>query len=140
MSHAQNYGVDPPDDQRLLGVLVDQIEVSDGAPTMVPALHDPRLRDVQAIVEADLTRTWTLLQLGQAVGASQRTLSRLFRAEVGMSFPVWRHQLRLHRVTMMLARGDTVTRVAASCGYASASAFVTVFRKAFGRTPGSLHT
>lgn len=31
MSHAQNYGVDPPDDQRLLGMLVDQIEVSDGA-------------------------------------------------------------------------------------------------------------
>jgi AraC-like DNA-binding protein len=34
-----------------------------------------------------------LAELGRRVGASERTLSRLFRDEVGMGYTVWRNQL-----------------------------------------------
>lgn len=132
---------DPDSDaaRRLLRVLVDRTELSVEAPTMLPILHDPRLQDVQALLEADLTASGTLAELGRRVGASERTLSRLFRTTVGMGFPVWRNQLRLHRATRMLATGQSVTDVAAACGYSSASAFIATFRTAFGRTPAALY-
>jgi AraC-like DNA-binding protein len=50
-----------------------------------------------------------LAELGRRVGASERTLSRLFRDEVGMGDTMWPNQLRLHLATLMLAGGRTVT-------------------------------
>jgi AraC-like DNA-binding protein len=63
------------------------------------------------------------------------TLSRLFHNEIGMGLTVWRNQLRLHRATLLLAEGRTVTHVSTACGLSSLSAF----HAAFGRTPGSLY-
>jgi AraC-like DNA-binding protein len=54
-----------------------------------------------------------------------------------MTFPQWRTQLRLHLALRLLAEGDSVTRVAHQCGWASASAFIDTFRRAFGHTPGA---
>jgi AraC-like DNA-binding protein len=64
-------------------------------------------------------------ELGRRVGASERMLSRLFRDEVGMGYTVWRNELPLQLVTLMLAEGRTVSQTASACGYSSASAFVT---------------
>jgi AraC-like DNA-binding protein len=78
-----------------------------------------------------------LAELGRRVGASERTLSRLFRDEVGMTYTVWRNQLWLHLATLMRAGGKTVSQTASAWAYSSASAFVTAFRTAFRQTPGS---
>lgn len=125
--------------RRMLSVLVDQVHEAPQPAAMLPILYDPRLRDLQAIIEADMTEVPTLTQLGRRIGASERTLSRLFSDRAGMKFTVWRNQLRLHRANLLLAEGRTVTHVAAACGFSSASAFITTFRKVFGCTPGSLY-
>ncbi|HLR44867.1 MAG TPA: AraC family transcriptional regulator [Brevibacterium sp.] len=126
-------------ERRMLDVLVDQIRPAPEPATMLPVLRDPRLQDAQALVEADLADSPSLPELARRVGASERTLSRLFHEEVGMTFTVWRTQLRLHRANLLLAEGATVTRTAAACGYSSPSAFIQTFRAAFGRTPGSVY-
>lgn len=54
-----------------------------------------------------------------------------------MTFPQWRTQLRLHQALRLLAVGTPVTAVAHRCGWSSASAFIDVFRRAFGHTPGT---
>jgi AraC-like DNA-binding protein len=126
--------------QVLVDQVVDQVETAPGpVTTMVPALRDPRLRAVHTLVENDLSVPWSLGQLGRRVGASERTLSRLFHDELGMGFTVWRNQLRLHRASLLLAQGSSVTHAASSCGFSSPSAFISAFRAAFGRTPGSLY-
>jgi AraC-like DNA-binding protein len=78
----------------------------------------------------------TAAELGARAGASERTLSRLFRAETGMTFPQWRARLRLHYALALLAAGEPVTTVAMACGFSSASAFIETFRAAVGATPG----
>ncbi|MDN5726176.1 MAG: AraC family transcriptional regulator [Propionibacteriales bacterium] len=128
-----------PADHRLLRVLVDRMQPSRQAPTALPVLGDPRLVGVQQILESDLTATLGLRDLGRRVGASERTLSRLINDELGMGYTTWRSQLRLHRATLLLAEGRTVTQAATACGFSSPSAFVSTFRAAFGRTPGSLY-
>jgi AraC-like DNA-binding protein len=105
-------------------------------PLWLPAPHDPRLVDLARLLEENPADPRSLPSLGRAVGASSRTLSRLFRTQTGITFPQWRAQLRLHHALKLLASGTPVTRVAADCGYRSPSAFIESFRQAFGTTPG----
>lgn len=90
-------------------------------------------------MHADPADVRTLAELGAATGVGERTLSRLFRAEFGMSYPQWRTQSRLYHALRMLADGLPVTTVAHRCGWSSASAFIDVFRRSFGYTPGRHH-
>lgn len=117
-------------------VVLDQLRRIEALPLHLPAPFDDRLLDVAALLAADPADPRTLAALGAAVGASERTLSRLFRQETGMTFSQWRTQLRLHHAVTLLATGVSVGSAAVACGYGSTSAFVEAFRKAFGTTPG----
>lgn len=103
----------------------------------LPAPADPRLRDVAAILADDPADPRTLTELGHVAGTSERTLSRLFRRDTGMTFPQWRAQLRLQHAMLLLAAGATVTGAAADSGYGNVSAFIAAFRDAFGITPAA---
>ena len=50
---------------------------------------------------------------GRRSGASTRTLSRLFRNELGMTFYEWRTQLRIYHALVLLADGHDTTQTAA---------------------------
>ncbi|OIJ68059.1 AraC family transcriptional regulator [Streptomyces mangrovisoli] len=122
---------------RLRAVLLDRLRASPQQPLYLPTPTAPLLRAVHDILRADPGDDRTLAALGREVGASDRTLSRLFRRDLGMTFPQWRTQLRLHHALVLLAEGTPVTAVAHRCGWSSASAFIAVFRRAFGHTPGA---
>jgi AraC-like DNA-binding protein len=112
------------------------VRASPQQPLHVPAPTAPALRAVCAILLADPAEDRSLAALGRLTGASDRTLSRLFRADLGMTFPQWRTQVRLSHALVLLAEGTPVTVVAHRCGWSSASAFIDAFRRAFGHTPG----
>ena len=137
------YTRPPHDDtaerRRLRAVLLDQLRASPQQPLHLPTPTDSRLRALCAILRADPADDRTLGALGTQVGASDRTLARLFRADLGMTFPQWRTQLRLYRALVLLAENTPVTTVARTCGWSSTSAFIDVFRRAFGHTPGVHH-
>ena len=123
--------------QRLLRqVALDQLRRLRILPFELPRPRDDRLLRIVEQLSRDPSDRRTLAQLGREVGASERTLSRLFRRETGMSFPQWRGQLRLQHAQLLLAGGESVTATAHACGYRSTSAFIEAFRAAFGATPG----
>ncbi|GAA3428136.1 helix-turn-helix transcriptional regulator [Streptosporangium sandarakinum] len=126
-----------PEHGRLRAVLLDQLRVAPQRPLHLPTPTAPGLVRLWEILRADPADDRTLAALGRQVGASSRTLSRLFRSDLGMTFPQWRTQLRLHHALILLAEGMPVTVVAHRCGWSSASAFVDVFRRVFGCTPGA---
>ncbi|WP_129843878.1 helix-turn-helix transcriptional regulator [Streptomyces sp. RFCAC02] len=126
-----------PERARLRAVLLDRLRTAPLSALHLPAPTTPHIRAVCALLRADPADNRTLAVLGREVGASARTLSRLFRADLGMTFPQWRTQLRLHHALVLLAEGLPVTAVAHRCGWSSASAFIDVFRRAFGHTPGT---
>ncbi|MDX3800440.1 helix-turn-helix transcriptional regulator [Streptomyces sp. AK04-3B] len=128
---------DSPERTRLRAVLLDQLRASPQEPLHLPTPAAPLLRALCDILLADPADPRTLAELGSQVGASDRTLSRLFRGDLGMTFPQWRTQLRLQHALVLLARKEPVTAVAHRCGWSSASAFIDVFRRTFGHTPGS---
>jgi AraC-like DNA-binding protein len=130
---------DPPYTARqradLERVALDQIRRVGQLPVRLPALGDDRLRAIAAFLRANPADDRTLAAFGAAVGASERTLSRLFRQEAGMTFPQWRTQYRLQHALVLLATGTPVTSTALACGWLNPSAFIETFRHAFGSTP-----
>jgi len=68
---------------------------------------------------------------------SERTFSRFFRAQTGMSFLEWRRQACLLSAMAQLATGRSVTAVALELGYDSPGAFSTMFRKKLGQHPSN---
>ncbi|MFC8130919.1 AraC family transcriptional regulator [Streptomyces sp. NPDC057302] len=126
-----------PERARLRSVLLDQLRASPQEPLHLPTPTAPLLRTLCGILGADPADSRTLMELGREVGASDRTLSRLFHSDLGMTFPQWRTQLRLHHALILLAEHTPVTAVAHLCGWSSASAFIDVFRRTFGHTPGA---
>lgn len=121
---------------RLLKVLTDQLASSSQQPIRLPVPKDSRLLAATTMVEKNLSTTIDLQDLAIACRSSPRTLARLFRDEMHMSYVQWRTQLRLYHALRMLADGAQVSTVAHRCGWSSASAFVDVFRRTYGHTPG----
>lgn len=121
---------------RLRRVAIDDLSAAPEHPLYLPEPRDDRLLAVTRLVEQDVAAPDTLARLGRRVGASERTLSRLFQAETGMSFPRWRAQLRIHRALVLLAEGRTVIDTATACGWSNPSSFIDTFTALVGQTPG----
>ncbi|OED37981.1 hypothetical protein AB833_21625 [Chromatiales bacterium (ex Bugula neritina AB1)] len=125
-----------PQLERLMSVLLDEIKQLESPPLYLPAPQDSRLRSITETLTANPANDTELQQWAKTVGASSRTLSRLFERETGMSFSSWRQQLRLLTAIERLTSGQSVTTVALELGYQSPSAFIAMFRRTLGSPPG----
>jgi AraC-like DNA-binding protein len=125
--------------ERLVADLVlDEIRHAESQALGVPlpaSGGDKRLRALcEAVLRAPGERT-SLAAWAADVGASERTLARLFQSELGTGYQQWRQQAVLAHALPMLARGTPVGQVAAATGYASESAFSAMFKAAMGQPP-----
>lgn len=120
---------------RLVGVILDEIVAAQTAPLHVPRPKHPKLRAIAEYIAEHPDDNRTLADWGSRLGASERTLARLFRQDTNMSFAQWRQQIRLLLALQMLAEAKPVTQVAIELGYESPSAFISMFRKSLGTTP-----
>ena len=128
-------------EERLVQLVLDEISSADTMGLGVPLPHaqtgDKRLRALcEAVLRAPAQRT-TLAGWAADVGASERTLARLFRTQLGMSYHQWRQQAVLAHALPLLAQGTAVSHVAAASGYASDSAFSAMFKAALGQPPSA---
>ncbi|CAG4899520.1 hypothetical protein R52603_02604 [Paraburkholderia saeva] len=122
--------------ERLLGSLaLDELTRSEPLPLSVPMPVEKRLRALCEAVIADPANTDSLEGWASGVGASTRTIARLFRQELGVSFSQWRQQAILARAIPLLSQGRPLSHVAQELGYQSQSAFSAMFRRAFGESP-----
>jgi AraC-like DNA-binding protein/quercetin dioxygenase-like cupin family protein len=123
----------------LAQLVLEEITLADtqalGVPLPDLQRGDKRLRALcEAVLRAPAARA-TLAEWAIDIGASERTVARLFRTELGMSYQQWRQQAVLAHALPLLARGVSVSRVAAASGYASDSAFSAMFKGAMGQPP-----
>ncbi|MGO4810273.1 helix-turn-helix domain-containing protein [Cupriavidus sp. 2MCAB6] len=122
-------------EDRLLGVLLDELAWSPEQPLCLPASQDRRLARICGALRENPADARTLAEWAREVGASSRTLARLFVAGTGISFVHWRQQARLLYALPRLAAGEPVATIAADLGYDTAGAFATMFRRYTGTTP-----
>lgn len=122
--------------KRIFQVVMDQLKRASETSFYLPVATDDRLKLVCDHVLSQPDDNRTLVQWAAHINISSRSLSRLFRTDVGLSFVEYRQQARLLAALKLLAKGLPVTSVALDVGFSSLSAFNSLFKKSLGKTPG----
>jgi AraC-like DNA-binding protein len=118
----------------LLGLCLSEIRDAAHQPMLLPLPWDKRLAPLLATLE-QLPPELQVLE--RQIGASSRTIGRIFQRETGMGYQQWRQQWRLMRAIELLATGCNISCSAFELGFASDSAFIAFFKDMTGVTPGA---
>jgi AraC-like DNA-binding protein len=118
----------------LLGLCLSEISDAAQQPLLLPLPVDKRLAPLLASLEQLPAQ---LQVLEQQIGASGRTIGRIFQRETGMSYQQWRQQWRLMRAIELLATGRNIGYSAFELGFSTDSAFIAFFKEMTGTTPGA---
>ncbi|MDA7746154.1 helix-turn-helix transcriptional regulator, partial [Psychromonas sp.] len=108
-------------------VAIDELEILEPFYNEIHAGHDPRLQRLISYLVQNPNQTRSLTDLSHSVGASVRTIERLFKAETGMTFRQWRSRFKLMNSLVQFTQGKNSTAVAHELGYKSVSSFIATF-------------
>ncbi|WP_319783865.1 helix-turn-helix transcriptional regulator [Oceanisphaera sp. IT1-181] len=121
---------------RLVAVLLDRLAQAQPSDLMLPWPQDHRLIELCRYLADHADCRQPLAHFSAQLGVSDKTLSRTFKRDTGMSFRQWRQRSRLLAALPLLESGERITDVALACGYDSLSAFIAAFKALLGSPPG----
>jgi len=127
-----------PDDARnrsIVTLILHKLATSQTLPIEIPWPGDRRLIAICETILASPGDQRTIEQWSEVVGASSRTLIRLFIKETGMTYRHWVQQVRLAQALTMLEADTPINRIADELGFASPSAFSAMFKRMLGEAP-----
>jgi len=101
----------------------------------LPLPSHSRLRTICEALLAAPDNNDTLELWADRLGASSRTVSRLFQRETGVAFARWREQMRVCEAMCRLSTGNAPGDVASALGYADTATFASMFRRVLGVSP-----
>jgi AraC family transcriptional regulator of arabinose operon len=119
----------------LITLLLDEVRWAQRLELRLQMPRDSRLQKLCSGLLSTPGDKRSLAEWGQQVGASARTLSRLFHTELGSHFLLWRQQVRVYTAIARLSQGEPIVRIATDLGYDSAGAFSKAFRRLLGCSP-----
>jgi AraC-like DNA-binding protein/quercetin dioxygenase-like cupin family protein len=123
-------------DGRLVEVLLDQIASSRALPLTLPVPKSDNLRALASRILDAPADASNIETIAESVHMSPRTLERQFKAETGLSLRSFRRQAKLFKALELLSAGMQVSAISDTLGFGEPSAFITMFKTAFGVTPG----
>lgn len=118
-------------------IIREELQCVDSSACRMQLPLDRRAARIARAILAEPSNPRTLHEWASEVGACERTLSRVFERQTGLTFKKWQQRSRLLRAVELLRQGVPVTEVALTVGYESVSAFISIFRKEYGVTPGA---
>lgn len=111
---------------------IEQAERYSIAPRMPT---DKRARAAAELVLASPGEHVSTRELGQMIGASERTLQRHFVTETGLSLRTWRAMVQLQKAVELLEAGMTIKAASLNLGYNDTGSFIRLFKRLLGATP-----
>ena len=122
-------------DARIMHLILDELALLPALPLSLPQPADSRIRLICQALQGEPGDASTVADWSERLGLDQKTIQRLFRKDTGMTFGQWRQQARLLLALERMAVGEKIIDVALALGYDSPSAFTSMFKKQFGKTP-----
>jgi AraC-like DNA-binding protein len=122
-------------DGLLLRLILNRLSLAPNIIFQLPYPKDTRLLTMLSLIQKEPSNNYKLEQWGKEIGASSRTISRLFKKETGLSYSTWRQRLNIQIAISQLAKGKSITSISLYLGYESPSAFTYMFRENTGMTP-----
>lgn len=126
-------------DHALIALLGTELRDVGAKPLDIVLPHESRVQPALEAIRRRPSDDATLADWASRLDMSERTLTRLFKQETGVSFGNWRKRARLLYALERLATGADVSLVSRELGYRSNSAFIYMFRREFGTTPGQYY-
>jgi AraC-like DNA-binding protein len=110
----------------------------DGRTGWLAGLRDTHVARALALIHRDITKPWTVGELGREVGLSRSALGDRFTRLIGMP-PIqylanWRMQVAAEKLRNTSA---SLAQVADMVGYESEAAFSRAFKRAVGKSPAT---
>lgn len=116
-------------------VLLPQISNSPLMLTL-PRPNDPRLQKMLSYLKDNLNQNISLNQIAAYLGMSERSLQRLFNADINMTFIQYYTLLRMFKaLEFVLEKKHTIGEIALKVGYSSLPTFSNTFFKILGKRP-----
>ena len=110
----------------------------EGQTGWLAGLRDHYVARALALLHRDMTRSWTVDELGRHVGLSRSALAERFTHLIGVApmhyLANWRMQVAAQELRN---RSTSLAQVANTVGYESEAAFSRAFKKAFGTAPAT---
>jgi transcriptional regulator GlxA family with amidase domain len=101
-------------------------------------VHDKRLVEALTLMESHPGEPLTRTDTARRIGVSTRQLDRLFAIQLKCSYADQYRSLRLQRAHELLKQSAvSISEIAHSCGFSSASHFCRLYRNTYGRTPSA---
>jgi AraC-like DNA-binding protein len=126
-----------PRHRRIAGLIDDELQTLDTIPLQLPYPQSKLAQSFASSLTLEGDLAFDVPHALNKSGASRRTIERLFRAETGMSLGQWVRRRKLLVGLEALLQGDTTGAVAFRLGYNGPSAFIAMFRRELGETPGN---
>lgn len=120
---------------RLVAVLLEELAQSPQESFGLPVTDHPKIAEITRVLLTDPADRSRIDEWACRLALSERSLTRLFLKETGLTFGRWRQQFHLLYALRELAGGASVQTVSLDLGYSSVTAFITMFKKAVGTTP-----
>jgi AraC-like DNA-binding protein len=125
-------------DHRLALVLMDQVLKAPRRESFLPVSDDKLLCSITDVLQKDPSDRRSLSEWARSLNVAEKTLSRRFQAQLGISFNDWRQRLKLVAALSLIEGGTSIQSIAAALGYSSASAFIAMFKRQTGTSPTQL--
>lgn len=120
---------------RLTAVLLDRLVEMQTEPLDLPGAEDPAVARVIEALKKSPGDPRLIADWAQFACVSEKTLTRRFKTETGMSLTAWRERLRIIRAIELIGAGTPVSHVAMDLGYATPSSFASMFKRVTGVSP-----
>lgn len=121
--------------ERAIALLLSLIPIAQELPNYLAMPSNPALRRVALAVLANRQWNVSIAHIANAAHMTERSFSRHFSAEVGMSFRAWRQRARIIASLDRIVAGESCKSVASILGFNSPSAFNAAFKQVIGDTP-----
>lgn len=135
ITRPRHYGEDGADG-RVVSVLLDQLASAVALPLQLPMPKSDALLQVATRLLEAPADAQPVGALARPLAMSPRTLERQFKTETGITLRGFRRQAKLLRALELLSSHMSVSDVSDALGFGEPSAFIAMFRSAFGVTPG----
>ena len=121
--------------ERVVALLLSVVPVTQELPSYLMMPNSSALLHVAQTVLTNRQWSTPLADLAREVHMTERSFTRHFGAEVGMSFRSWRQRARVIASLDRVGAGEPTKTVASMSGFSSPSAFVAAFKQIMGGTP-----
>lgn len=122
-------------EERIIELILDELRRLQGLSFYAPSPQSDALIQLCEHLTTRIAHPWTTADAAQWLSMNERTVSRKFQQELGLTFVEWLRQKRLLYALESLAMGNSVLDTALAIGYESPSAFSAMFKSRLGVSP-----